>query len=57
MSLTQRWREALDDLAGAIKIDAKYRGMARQDEDFERLRNDPEWGPKFWEIVGTEDES
>jgi tetratricopeptide (TPR) repeat protein len=54
-SLMQRWSEALVDLAAAIKIDAKYRQMARHDEDFESLRHDPEWGPKFWEIVGTED--
>jgi len=54
-SLMQRCSEALPDLAAAIKIDAKYRDMAREDEDFQGLRNDPEWGPKFWEIVGTED--
>jgi len=56
-SLMRRWSEALVDLAAAIKIDAKYRQMARGDEDFEGLRKDPEWGPKFWEIVGMEDQS
>jgi tetratricopeptide (TPR) repeat protein len=55
-SLMQRWSEALLDLAAGIRMDAKYRGMAREDEDFEALRNDPEWGPKFWEIVGTGDQ-
>jgi len=55
-SLMQRRSEALVDLAAAIRMDAKYRGMAREDEDFQAMRNDPEWGPKFWEIVGAESE-
>ena len=54
-SLTRRWGDSLVDLTAAIKIDEKHRQLARQDEDFEGLRNDPEWGPKFWEIVGMED--
>ena len=57
LSLTQRYEEALPDLRQAIACDAKYQRMAREDEDFEGLRNDPQWGPKFWELVGTEDQA
>jgi tetratricopeptide (TPR) repeat protein len=56
-SLTNRYQGALADLRQAIAGDAKYRPMAREDEDLEGLRNDPEWGPKFWELVGTEDQA
>jgi len=56
LSLTQRYEEALPDLRQAIACDAKYQRMAREDEDFEGLGNDPEWGPEFWELVGTEDQ-
>ncbi|MDP2959416.1 MAG: tetratricopeptide repeat protein, partial [Longimicrobiales bacterium] len=55
-SLMGRRDESLHDLGQAISGDEKYRAMAREDEDFEALRNDPEWGPKFWDIVGREDE-
>jgi len=53
-SLWKRHGESLQWLERAIAGDAQYRSMAREDEDFEGLRNDPEWGPKFWELVGTE---
>jgi tetratricopeptide (TPR) repeat protein len=55
-SLTERWTESLADLQAAAASDAGNRRLARKDEDFEGLRNDPEWGPKFWEIVGREDQ-
>lgn len=54
-SLVGRYEEALPDLREAIARDAKCRRMAREDEDFEGLRNDPKWGPRFQELVGTED--
>jgi tetratricopeptide (TPR) repeat protein len=54
-SLWKRYEESPQWLEKAIARDAKYRPMAREDEDFEGLRNDPKWGPKFWELVGTED--
>jgi tetratricopeptide (TPR) repeat protein len=56
-SLWQRYEESLQWLEKAIAGDAKYRPMAREDEDFEGLRNHPEWGQKFWELVGTEDKA
>jgi tetratricopeptide (TPR) repeat protein len=58
LSLTQRWGESLADLRAAVAIDASNQRLAREDvdRDFEGLRNDPEWGPKFWEIVGREDQ-
>jgi len=56
-SLWERYEESPQWLDKAIAGDAKYRPMAREDEDFEGLRNDPEWGPKFWELVGTEDQA
>ena len=55
LALTSHYEEALTDLREAVARDGKYRGMAREDEDFEGLRNDPQWGPKFWELVETED--
>lgn len=55
LSLMGRYEEALPDLREAIAGDGKYRRMAREHQDFEGLRNDPQWGPKFWELVGTED--
>jgi len=54
-SLAGRYEDALADLAQAIARQEENRGDAREDEDFEGLRNHPEWGPKFWELVGTED--
>ncbi len=54
-SLTGKSEEALPDLEAAIKGGEKYRAEARTDEDFETLRNDPVYGPQFWEIVGRED--
>jgi tetratricopeptide (TPR) repeat protein len=56
LSVAGRWGEALRDLAQAIAGHAPYRASAREDNDLEPLRNHPEWGPKFWELVGTEDE-
>jgi tetratricopeptide (TPR) repeat protein len=55
-SLWKRYEEALQWLEKAVGSDAENRPMAREDEDFEGLRNDPEWGPKFLELVGTEDQ-
>jgi tetratricopeptide (TPR) repeat protein len=55
LSLMGRYEAALADLRQAIAGDGKYRRSARDDEEFEGLRNDPQWGPKFWELVGTED--
>ena len=40
-----------------MKGNEKYRKMARTDDDFEKLRNSPEYGPRFWETVGREDDS
>jgi len=47
-----KFEESLRDLEAAIKGDEEYREMARTDEDFEKLRNDPEYGPRFRELVG-----
>ena len=55
LSLTGRYEEAFADLREAIAGDGKYRRVAREDEDFEGLRNDPHWGPRFKELVETED--
>jgi len=53
-SLWGKFEEALQDLEAAIKGDEKLREVARKDEDkdFEKLRNDPEYGPRFRELVG-----
>ena len=40
--------EAVDDLRRAIEGDAKYRQMAREDSDFDNIRDDP----RFQELVG-----
>jgi tetratricopeptide (TPR) repeat protein len=44
--------DALADLRKAIKLDAKYREMAKTDEDFAGLRDDPE----FRRLVGLDEE-
>jgi tetratricopeptide (TPR) repeat protein len=54
-SLIERYEDALGDLREAIAADVECREMAREDEDFEGLRNDPQWGPKFKELVETEE--
>jgi len=51
-SLMGQFEEALQDLEAAIKGDEKYRQMAKTDEDFEKLRNDAEYGPRFRKLVG-----
>jgi tetratricopeptide (TPR) repeat protein len=51
-SLMGRFEDALRDLEGAIRADEKRREEARSDEDFEKLRNDPEYGPRFRKLVG-----
>jgi tetratricopeptide (TPR) repeat protein len=56
-SLWERHEESLQWLEKAIAGDAKYRPMAREDEDFEGLRNHPEWAAKFLELVGTGDQA
>jgi len=53
-SLMGRFEEALRDLEAAIKGDGKYRELAKKDEDFEKLRNDPEYGARFRKLVGEE---
>jgi tetratricopeptide (TPR) repeat protein len=55
LSATGRYEESLRDLADAVAGHPPYRVEARHDPDLEPLRTHPEWGPKFWEIVGTED--
>ena len=57
LSVAGRWQESLRDLAQAIAGRPGHRVEARQDGDLEPLRNHPEWGPKFWELVGTEDQA
>jgi tetratricopeptide (TPR) repeat protein len=52
-----RFEEALQDLEAAIKGDEKYPKMARTDEDFDKLRDDPEYGPRFRKLVGEQDHS
>lgn len=54
-SLMGHFAEALRDLEAAIRGDKELRNEARTDTDFEKLRNDPVYGPRFWEIVGRED--
>lgn len=56
-SLMGRFEEALRDLEAAIKGDEGNRALAKTDEDFANLRNDPTYGPRFWEIVGREEDS
>ena len=55
-SVAGRWDESLQDLAAAFAGTPRYRTEARQDMDLEALRDHPEWGPKFWELVGKEEE-
>lgn len=52
-SIRQKPDEALEDLKHAIDSDEKYRGMARGDDDFANIRDDP----RFKELVGEEDSS
>jgi len=47
-----KFEESLRDLEPAIRGDEKYRKMARTDEDLEKVRTDPEYGPRFRELVG-----
>jgi len=47
-----KFEEALRDLEAAITRDEKYRQMAKTDEDFDNLRNDPKYGPRFRALVG-----
>ena len=56
LSATGHWEESLWDLADAVSGYPPYRVEARNDRDLESLRTHPEWGPKFWEMVGREDE-
>ena len=51
-SLMGRFEETLRGLEAAIKGDEENRKLARTDEDFEKLRNDPQYGPRFRELVG-----
>lgn len=51
-ALTERYPEALDWLARAITADAKYRSMAVEDPDFAPLRDHPQLGPQFRQLVG-----
>jgi tetratricopeptide (TPR) repeat protein len=51
-SLMGKFEEALDDLKAAVKGDEKWRGKARTDEDFEKLRKDPKYSPRFRDLVG-----
>ena len=51
------FEDALKDLQIATEGDEEFRVMARVDPEFETLRNDPTYGPRFWEIVGREDDS
>jgi tetratricopeptide (TPR) repeat protein len=51
-SMWGNFEEALRGLEAAIKGNEKYRKKARTDEDFENLRNDPAYGPRFRELVG-----
>ena len=48
--------KSLDDLKEAISRDAKYRAMAHEDEDFDNLRSDPEFGPEFERLVAEPEE-
>lgn len=50
-----RPRESIEWLEKAIGTDSQYRAMAREDEDFENLGNDPEYGPRFRELVGEDE--
>jgi tetratricopeptide (TPR) repeat protein len=54
-ALWGRSENAIRDLEAAIKGDQALRDTARMDQNFEKLRNDLEYGPRFWEIVGKED--
>jgi len=49
-SLWQKPDEAFEDLGRAIEGDAKYRDMARTDEDLDNIRSDP----RFRELVGED---
>ncbi len=47
-ALMNRPDQALADLAKAIALDAQYRAMARDDKDFDNVREDP----RFQTLVG-----
>jgi tetratricopeptide (TPR) repeat protein len=53
-ALMGQFGEALLDLETAISGYEKCGDMAKIDEDFEKLRNDPEYGPRFRKLVGEE---
>ncbi|GAG20494.1 unnamed protein product, partial [marine sediment metagenome] len=54
-SLTGRLKESLNDLKEAISHDATYRKIAREDNDFDKLRSDPTLGPEFERLVAEPD--
>ena len=55
-SMLQQGREALQLLARAIAGDQKFRKMARTDADLAFLRDHPDFGPRFRELVGEDAE-
>lgn len=54
-SCWNKLEDSLRDLRRAIELDSKYRELARTDADFVNLRNDPEYGPRFRELVGADE--
>ena len=50
-ALTGPYQPALECLERAIAGDAKYRSMADQEEDFGRLRDNPQFGPQFARLL------
>ncbi len=53
-SVWGRLRESIEWLEKAIAKDEEQRTSARDDPDFDNLRNDPEYGPRFRELVGED---
>ena len=56
LSRLQRGEAALLWLRQATEANPIFREWARQDEDFTFLRDHPEYGPRFWKLVGREEE-
>jgi len=52
LSKLERGESALESLGKVIEADQQYREMARTEADFMFLRDHPDFGPRFRELVG-----
>ncbi len=56
--LFSRWKkpdQALQDLRVVMRDNPEFGEAARRDPDFDNIRDDPEYGPPFRELVGEEE--